>query len=333
MSTQMEPVRVGAGRPTQQSDNARRLAMASEVRWVIQFFKDISFMEPTGRGIKNSIEPEPPDEQGNVFCGMRRGQPYPVVNHEYNVLPHEQEGNDLPPAYGGEAPGARVEPQPIKAPKYALDCANELVWKYGAEYGLVVLEPLTGMMDESLVQLVFQVVQPYAYKIHELEYELTEGAKDRIAGAQLPKNVERMAEQCRLVMLRGYQRAANTMREHYGTFDRDTKSYVGSKQGRHTAIDYDYFISDQLGLPVPAMPQAIPQQAQQQMENPKYLELLERLTDSATQKDTGAMAMAERLATIEAEREAEREANAQLAAQVQELLAAKEVKPKKEKAA
>lgn len=289
-------------------------------RWVWQPFIDLSFMSPTGVSVKNSVKAEQADEMGNVFIGLRRCNPYLLEDYTYNVPPHEQKGNDLGASYGNWAPGVELITEPITDPKTALECANELYFKYGADYGLVILEPLTGITDTSLVSSVFQIVQPFAYHLHNMEHELTEGVAERLKGADVPKDVRDLVEGCRLLMLTGARRGLKFASERYGEFDRDARSYLASKQGRHTPNDFDRFIATQVGLEVPTVIQQTPQQP----ESPKYLELLERLTENALEKNADKDQMAARLAELEEQRERDAEERRALMTRLDELVAAKE---------
>lgn len=271
----------------------KRIQGASLRRYIWNPFKQIDFMGPLGMKIRNSLTlADPPTRY------LERCQIYPLVNCEYNVAPHEQEGFDPPRNYGGH-----IDPyfqgfitEPIKAPKYAGIQAQELHAMYNAEFGLTVLEPLTGIEDTETVRAIVMAVQPLEYKLFNLVDQLKEEALKRISGqirevdspdggvielAELSSEEKARAELLRQTMLNGATRALATMRKHYGDFDTDVRAFVGSKKGRSSAADYDRFVADQLGLEVPTIINTAPKGVDPQLA--KVLEMLaERPDQSAT---------------------------------------------------
>lgn len=317
--------------PTKANDSElmKRIRGASDIRYIWNPFKEIDFMGPLGMNIRNSLTVTQPPTRF-----LKRCQIYSLVNCEYNVPPHEQDGFDPPHNYGGH-----IDPyfqgfitEPIKAPKYAGIQAQELHALYNAEFGLSVLGPLTGIEDTETVRALVMTVQPLEYKVYDLVEKLQTDAPKRISGAvrevelpdggvmeldELSSEEKARAELLRQVMLKGALRAQATMRRDYGEFDKEIRAFVGSKKGRSSASEYDEFIADQLGKEVPTILNAAPQAA-----DPAIAQLLKMLAEKPDQT-TALMEFFNH----------EREERQKLEQQVRELIAAqKQPKPRRVRA-
>jgi hypothetical protein len=313
----------------------QRIQRASAARWVWQCFKDIPLVEQTGVAVLNSLTLRGGEnvdwkalgkEQPKPITVLKRCVPYPLTNCEYEIPLHEAKRygmaseelpeNELPDNFQGASTPGKGVPHKVET-KYAYSCARELSDKYADEYGLVVLEPLTGVEDSSVVQQIFEVVQPVTYKLVNLEVELVD-AKNRIANSKLPKDIKEKAEGCRLLMLAGCARALKTARQHHGDFALHVQNAsAGRKGSRTTALDHDIFVADQLQVEVPQVVNVT-------KKSDRTEELLHTLAENVAQpKDDRVTAL-----LLEELRE-EREERKRLTAQVQAMLA---VKPAKEEA-
>jgi len=123
---------------------------------------------------------------------------------------------------------------------------------YAATHGLVVLEPLTGVEDADIVRQVFELVQPITYRLHTLKSELAEGAVERIRKSKATAEVKKLAEGCRVLMLKGCERALATATEHMSNFSQQIQlASSGQKGNRAFPSPYEDFLGEQLGVEVP----------------------------------------------------------------------------------
>lgn len=262
MSTVLEqPIDFGTLSPEMiETTSGRQIKQASAVRWIYQTFKDIKLWDNLGAAVLNSLTLAPAPVQI-----LKRCQPYPLTNCEYEVSRHEARRygnfseelpeNDLPDNYSGPTPTNPKTPHIVES-KFAYSSARELSEMYAKEYGLVVLEPLTGIEDSNIVRQVFEMVQPLTYRLVSLESELSQGAEERIRKSTYPKEVKELARKCLVLMRKSCTAATATARQHHGAFARDIQQAAAGKKGhRAFATDYDEFVSEQLGVEVPRVVQ------------------------------------------------------------------------------
>lgn len=242
-----------------ETSTGKKIKQASAVRWVWQSFRDIKLFDNLSPAVRNNLTlSEPPVEV------LRRCQPYPITNCEYEVSLHERmrysftgdelPESDLPDSYAGEVNPVVGNPAPrhVVENKYAYAAAAELSEKYSKEYGLIVLEPLTGEEDSNVVRQIFEMVQPVTYKLATLEKELKDGAKERIKKSTYPKELKALAEKCRLLMLKGFERALMTAKTDHSSFAMQIQmASAGHKGNRAAPQEYDEFIAEQLDVEVP----------------------------------------------------------------------------------
>lgn len=294
------------------SRTARRIKQASAIRWIWQPLKDIPLFDNLGPAVINSLTlREDKNKQGepvsNPVTVLRRCQPYPLTNCEYEVPIHERRRysdfgaeipeNDLPGNYEGADPkGGRVTHAPED--KFAYTAARELSDKYAKEFGLVVLEPLTGIEDAEIVKQVFQMVQPRALRLVALEKDLTGDAKERIRKSTHPKPVKDLAEGCRVLMLKGVTAAKSMASAHMADFSRQVQlASAGQKGHRAFAVDYDEFMAGQLDVEVPRV-------VQTEKKSDTNDELLTRLAERELARGSENAALDRALTLLEGEREA-----------------------------
>lgn len=311
-----------------ESAAARRIQLASAVRWVWQPFRDIRMVGPQGVEIVNSLTLRGSEnvdwkatkqEQPQPITVLKRCQPYPLSNCEYEVPRHEVKRygmnseeipeNELPDNYSGATPRDTAATPHVVETKYAYTCARELSDKYAAEYGLVVLEPLTGVEDAEVVKQVFLLVQPKTFRLARLEAELVDAA-NRIRQAKVSPEIKAKAEGCRVLMLRGARVAKTFAAEHMTTFSRDIQmASAGHKGHRAFPVEYDEFVAEQLDVEVPRVVQVT-------KKSDRTEELLHAVAEKTLSRDDGQ----EDLRAMLEEERAERR---RLSAQMQELMAAK----------
>lgn len=243
-----------------ETSTGRQIKQASALRWVIQFFKDIKLWDNLGPAVMNSLTLAPTPVQV-----LRRCQPYALTNCEYMVSRHEARRydnfsneipeNDLSDNYAGPTPNNPKTGQIVES-KFAYSAARELSEKYAKEYGLVIIEPLTGNEDTNVVRQIFEMVQPVTFLLVNLEHELTVGAKERIQRSTYPKEVKKLAEACLPLLRKGAAAAVATARQHHVDFaGQIQKATAGLKGNRAAPEPYDEFIADQLKVDVPRVVQ------------------------------------------------------------------------------
>jgi hypothetical protein len=242
-----------------ETSTGKMIKQASAIRWVWQPFKDIKLWDNLGAAFMNSLTLAPQPVQV-----LRRCQPYPLVNCEYEVSRHEARRydhlsneipeNDLSDNYSGATPTNPKTAHVVES-KFAYTSARELSEMYAKEYGLVVIEPLTGIEDANVVRQVFDMVQPVTYRLSTLEKELTEGAEGRIKRSTHPREVKVLAEKCLPLMRKGCAKAIDTARQHQGDFSMNIQNASAGRKGRTTAWPHDIFIAEQLGVEIPQVVQ------------------------------------------------------------------------------
>jgi hypothetical protein len=253
-----------------ETETGRKVKQASATRWVWQPFKDIPLFDNLDPAVRNSLTlREKRRADGQVVSDpvqvLRRCQPYPLVNCEYEVPVHEAmrydytggevPENDLPGTYSGPDPKATGAPRHKVEFKYAYSSARELSEMYAKEFGLVVLEPLTDCDDASVVRQVFELVQPVTYRLHTLEAELRK-AEQAVRESRAPKEVKALAEGCRVLMLKGCRAAMLFAQERMTDFAQQIQQAgAGHKGHRSFPAPYDEFVAEQLGVEVPRVVQ------------------------------------------------------------------------------
>lgn len=265
-----QPVDFGALSPDIiETSTGRKIKLASAVRWIWQPFKDIQMFGNLGAEIINSLT-----VADKPITVIKRCQPYPLTNCEYEVSRHEAKRygnfseelpeNDLPDNYQGQNPKNPGAPLHIVESKFAYSSAKELSELYAKEFGLVVLDPITGNEDSNVVRQIFEMVQPVTFKLVTLESELTAGAEERIKHSVCPKGstttqhaeVKELARHCAKLMLKGCVAALLTAREQHGDLSMHIQNASAGRKGSRTRIwPNDIFISEQLGVEVPRVVQ------------------------------------------------------------------------------
>ena len=135
--------------------------------------------------------------------------------------------------------------------KYAQEQAVELGDSYADSDGLRILTPLIGMDDRELVGQIVQEVQPFAYALHEMPYEFSEGAAKRIAESTLNERERQRARELAVIMLRGAQIAIATAEREYDALIQSMSEAQVGKPGISNPNAFHRWICEQLNKPVP----------------------------------------------------------------------------------
>src|ERR1043165_755971 len=183
--------------------SAEQISQKSLTHWVWTPYQNISNMMPWG--LKSDL-----GYREQRWTVLERCVPYPLGNLTSTAVDRKEMG-ELHESGLLLAPSQVITKELVK---YAQEQAQELGESYAPE-GLRVLVPLTGMDDRELVGQIIQVVQPFAYDLHEMPYEFTEGAKKRIAESNLSDKDRKKASDTAVIMLHGAQAATMAANARY----------------------------------------------------------------------------------------------------------------------
>lgn len=273
--------------PPMGSVTAEQAAVKSLTHWVWTPYVDINNMQAWGI---NSLL----GYRGQAWSLFKRCTPYPLSNMI-------QEDVDRATVAEMHASGLSLGPQAspkIQFTKYAQEQANELGETYGNDHGLRVLVPFIGMDDAELVNRVIQVVQPFAYLIHEMALEFTSGAKDRIADSNLSKDERQAAVAVAKIMLNGSERAKIRATTEYRALITSMSDASIGKPGISEPNDFHEWICIQLDKPVPKRINRMEQQETHGggMDQGLIKALLERDAERAKELDALKLQVAEQAA-------------------------------------
>lgn len=134
--------------------------------------------------------------------------------------------------------------------KYAQDQVAELGEIYGDE-GFRVLLPLIGMDDRETVNQIIQAVQPFAYALHEMEYEFTKGADKRIVKSNLSDKDKEKAIEVAAIMRGGAQAAMKMALREYEDLNKSMADAQIGKPGISNPTEFHAWICQQINKPVP----------------------------------------------------------------------------------
>lgn len=268
----------------QLQQNVIRLKSYTRYAWCP--LKDIKMTGPMGLQYRN----------GHMM--IKRGQLVPFVNVDM-FKPKVP-----PPKHFPGAPPTILE----YYPKYADESAYELQQTY-SPWGYTVLEPLTGIVEADAFA-VFQVIQPIAFRLENLEFQLKGEATKRINGdsmvdisgiqlnVHLPERLRRedgtrvdgreIAKTLQQVMLRGYEQAKRFAMESHSSLLQDMASFTGTKKGKSAPDDFDVEMAEQLGFEVPALIYTGQENKEADEINARILQTLTDLVArGAQEKETG----------------------------------------------
>lgn len=219
--------------------NPEQVALKSLTHWVWTPFKKISNMGPFG--IRSQLGYR--DQRWTEF---ERCVPYPLGN----LVSSEPDRQVVAEAHAsGFSLGPTVAPT-IETVKYAQEQAAELGQIYGEE-GLRVLVPLIGMNDAELVGQIIQVVQPFAYPIHEMQMEFTAGAEKRIAKSNLSPADQVKAWDVAKIMRNGAEKAETKALAEYESLISSMSDKSVGQPGIANPNKHHLWICAQLNKPEP----------------------------------------------------------------------------------
>jgi len=189
--------------PPIQTFSPEQVAQKSLVHWGWTPYKDINNMGPLELRSQLGYR----DQRWTV---IERCRPYPFGN----IVSAEVDRAAVAEIH---ASGFSVNYDSSTAPqvvttKYAQEQVAELGDLYRDE-GFRVLLPLIGMDDPVMVGTIFKAVQPVAYLIYEMEYEFSEGYKERLKG--LSDAYARKADELAVIMLSGARAALGKVAAEY----------------------------------------------------------------------------------------------------------------------
>lgn len=300
MSAQLEEQQ-GIYLPPMGKRGADEIANASMTRWIWNPYKTITNVGPLGMVRQIGFQGDHRYEE------LRRCTFYPLGNIHWSEVDTAKIAEE---ALSGLA--SRGETPTYRFTKYAFDQAQELHVSYGDSYGLRVFNPgiiddLSWVDDFDLVRRIAGVLQPVPLKVHEMERELTTGARSRIADSALAADERELAEAVRTLMLAGSRLARiEAQRAHRVLIQSMSDAAVG-KPGISTPNEFDEWLCDQLGVTLPVQIDKTPRAP---ADNSGMERAVNVLVDRAVREDAS-----ERLAEqLSEEREARRRMEERLAA-------------------
>lgn len=216
-------------------------ATKSATHWVWTPYMDINNLAPWG--IRSLL-----GYRGVAWSLLKRCTPYPLSNMV-------QQEVDRAAVAETHASGFSLNPQSIPQIdyiKYAQDQANELGESYGEDHGLRVLVPLIGMDDPELVNRIVQVVQPFAYLIHEMADEFSPAKVEaKIKASNLNKDEAVKARQLSTIFARGAERARIKAESEYNALITSMSDASIGKPGISEPNDFHKWICVNLNKPTP----------------------------------------------------------------------------------
>lgn len=228
-------------------------AMASDsaVHYGYVAFNDINLSGPTG--IEHRVQPD----NSPYYTKLPSRQLIPFTNLTVT---------EIDPAAAGARNKGRHQPPVIRKPKSAKECVTEMANCYD-DWGFKELTPINGLSEEQAFH-IFQVIQPFPYRLKDLDNELSFGALDRIAETEtftveydgekvslepLPSELKPIAEKTRSIMASSasvaYDRAMNIFEK---TTLSMTKAFAGG-DGKAGADPLDRYIAAELGRDLPKL--------------------------------------------------------------------------------
>lgn len=252
-------------------------AQKSLVQFLWQPYADIKIVGPDGLWIRlgkgysyyGQGKPQETREDYEARSADRllRCQAYPCWNINYMESLHNL-GKFTPEQQAqGNALGAPAGQEEVTI--YAGVCAADMVALYGESYGLCSLAALVGMEDIPTVEELIKIVQPYAYKLTNLQQEEQGRLEDeqtllfdladkgpayeRIQGAGLDALLKSKAAALRTQMLARTRRAAQTARTEWFELKKQLANAALGKVGfKAMPSSYDEHLAFLLGEAVPS---------------------------------------------------------------------------------
>lgn len=227
------------------------MASDAAVHYGYVAFNNIDLSGPTG--IEHRVQPD----HSPYYTKLPARQLIPFTNLTVT---------EIDPAAAGARNKGRHQPPVVRKSKSAKECVTEMANCYD-DWGFKELTPINGLSEEQAFH-IFQVIQPFPYRLKDLDNELSFGAIDRIAETEtftveydgekvslepLPEALKPIAEQTRSIMASSasvaYDRAMNIFEK---TTLSMTKAFAGG-DGKAGADPLDRYIASELGRELPKL--------------------------------------------------------------------------------
>lgn len=172
------------------------------------------------------------------------------------------------------------DPTVQRVPKSAKACMEELETSY-AEWGFKGLHPLTGFKEADAFR-IFQTIQPFVYKLRDLENELSNNAPTRIAATlpytavydgqtidlePLPEELRAVALKVLPIMQESATRGKNMATEVTAKTKQKMTQFYATGSGKEAADPHDRYVFSELGEEIPSLITSSPNQPQVQYVN------------------------------------------------------------------
>lgn len=217
-------------------------------------FKDIELGGPGG--LEHNVQP--PDSPYYRRLPARTIIPFTNVIH--------REIDEMANAANARNPGGPSGVIYKEFNKTAKECVMEMTESY-ADWGFKFIDPLTAYTAKD-VERVFEVIQPFEYKLNELVSEFAYKAEERIAADEpfeveykgqtvtiepLSEGLKDVARQTLEVLQASVNRAFNKAKEdEQKTVISMTKAFAGG-DGKTVPDPHDKYVFDQLGTKTPQL--------------------------------------------------------------------------------
>lgn len=214
-------------------------------------YKDISLA--SSNGLDHKVQPPHSPYYRTIPCRSL----IPFVSFQINEI------DDA--AAGVEAFEHKVLPLVWK-PKSARESIDEMVYSYGG-WGFVTLTPMTGM-DEADAELIFNTIQPFKYKLKDLQNEIDFGAVERIANTEpytvvyndatvdlqpLPERLKEKAEEVRNIIAGSVAIAVEEASQIGENTKLSMTSAFSGGAGKRQADPHDRYVFAELGQDIPQL--------------------------------------------------------------------------------
>lgn len=221
--------------------NADELATRSKTHWFWTCYKDINNMGPIEMYSQLGYR----DRRWTV---LKRCTPYPLGNLNSSEIDRRAVAEAHESGFSVNF-NAETSPK-VEYTKYGLDQAVELGERYRDVGGRVLL-PLTGIDDAELVGQIIAAVQPFAYALHEMDYEFSVGAEQRIRQSGLSEPERGIARETAKVMRNGAVAGVIKAKAEYEALITSMSDAQIGKPGISNPTEFHEWVCQQLGVDVP----------------------------------------------------------------------------------
>lgn len=233
--------------PVQASDTA--------VHYGYVAFHDISLQGPTG--IEYRVQPD----YSPYFTKIPARELIPFTNINVYEIDSSRAAS-----HQDNRHRQKYTPPVAGRQKTARECVEEMVNCY-MQWGFVELTPLRGLTEDVAFH-IFQVIQPFAYSLRDIENEISFGAVERIAETDiftvtyngetatiepLPDHLKAIAEEVRAIMASSASVAVDKATTIFENTELSmTKAFAGG-EGKRGADPLDKYLAGELGKELPKL--------------------------------------------------------------------------------